>query len=142
MHLPRFVKQLLCMLLLVPAAALAGHKPAKGHKDAKPAQSQDSKPAQDKDSKSAKALLEEGSKYMKARRFPQALNALRRCTSVDPKLADCHLKLGAVYGSTGEYDLGAQQYREFLKLAPNSPMAPKVRGILADYEKEKHGVRR
>lgn len=123
MHLSRIVKPLLCALFLVPAIALAGPKPA-------------SEP------RSAVALLEEGIHLLKAKDYERALTVLQRCVALDPKLADCHLKLGSAYAYLMEFDKAAEQYREFLKLDPDSPYASRVQDILKAYEQKKREEQR
>lgn len=123
MHLSQTVKPLLCVLFLVPALALAEPKPAQ-------------------EPRSAVALMEEGTHYLKAKDFPRALSVLQRCVALYPKYADCHLKLGSTYAYLDEFDKGAEQYREFLKLDPDSPHASKVRDILKAYEQKKREERR
>ncbi len=52
------------------------------------------------------------------------------CVRTNPSLAQCHKLLGTTYVKLGDDELGAEEYRTFLKLAPNHPDAEKVLQIL------------
>jgi len=82
----------------------------------------------------ARAFLEDGMALLKKKQYDEAVDLLEKCVEADPKLARCHMYLGSAYARLRKSELGAQHYREFLKLAPDDPQASTVRSLLDAYE--------
>ncbi|MFL5346998.1 MAG: FHA domain-containing protein [Hyalangium sp.] len=85
----------------------------------------------------AKQFYSDAAKLLRARQYDQALTLASKCTQLTPENADCHMVLGAAYAGLSRWDEAAKHYREFLKLAPDHPNAPKVRQSVENYEKSK-----
>ncbi|MFY0580138.1 FHA domain-containing protein [Cystobacter fuscus] len=83
----------------------------------------------------SKALLEEGKTLLRQQKYQDAESYFRKCISVDPGNASCHMWMGTTVARLGNFEKGAQFYREFLRLAPNDPNAAKVKKLIDDYEK-------
>ncbi len=82
-------------------------------------------------------LLTEATQLIKARAYQEAVTILEKCLKIDVGNADCHLRLGVAYAGQGNIDKGAEQYRQFVKLAPNHAQAPKVKEMLDAYDAKK-----
>ncbi|XXF76441.1 FHA domain-containing protein [Myxococcaceae bacterium GXIMD 01537] len=102
------------------------------------------KPAGDKPAATASAtdaetnqLLADSLVLLRNKQYPEAVNLLEKCLKVDSKKADCHLRLGVAYASTGKPDKGADHYRRFVELAPTHPKAAEVRAMIENYEKSR-----
>jgi tetratricopeptide (TPR) repeat protein len=67
--------------------------------------------------------------------FQGALPALEKAISLDPKNAYAHYFAGIAYSNTGRPDKMAEQFQQFLKLAPNAPEAAQVRSLLRSVRK-------
>ncbi|EPX62973.1 Adenylate cyclase [Cystobacter fuscus DSM 2262] len=83
----------------------------------------------------SKALLEEGKTLLRQQKYQDAESYFRKCIAVDPSNASCHMWMGTTVARLGNFEKGAQFYREFLRLAPNDPNAAKVKKLIDDYEK-------
>ncbi len=82
-------------------------------------------------------LLAEATQLIKARAYQEAVTILEKCLKIDAGNPDCHLRLGVAYAGQGNIDKGAEQYRQFYKLAPKHPQAPKVKDMLDAYDAKK-----
>ena len=71
---------------------------------------------------------------IRQKRISEALDILRPEVRAHPDQARGHLFLGVALQRSGDPEGAVLQYRLFLKLAPNSPEAGKIREILHDYE--------
>lgn len=94
--------------------------------------------AEDNAQEQAKQFYSDAAKLLRARQYDQALTLAAKCTQLTPENADCHMVLGAAYAGLSRWDEAAKHYREFLKLAPDHPNAPKVRQSVENYEKSKN----
>ncbi|WP_232537078.1 FHA domain-containing protein [Cystobacter fuscus] len=83
----------------------------------------------------SKALLEEGKALLRQQKYQEAESLFRKCIAVDPSNASCNMWMGTTVARLGNFEKGAQFYREFLRLAPNDPNAGKVKKLIDDYEK-------
>jgi len=85
----------------------------------------------------AAKLLDEGMLLMKKKQYTQARDTLIHCLKVDKAQARCHMYLGSAYAKLKELETAARHYKAFVDLAPDDPLAPKVREIIQEYEKNK-----
>ena len=115
------------LLLLGTSAAAAGtpakKKPAVAKKKGKPS------PAQ--------SLYADAAKLLRAKQYAEAETTAKRCIDADPQFADCHMLRGSALAGKAQWDEAAGEYRTFLSMAPDHPLAPKVRQTLERYEKAK-----
>jgi pSer/pThr/pTyr-binding forkhead associated (FHA) protein/tetratricopeptide (TPR) repeat protein len=71
-------------------------------------------------------------------KYREALRLAKECAKVSPNTADCHLMLGIVEARLGNIDRGADHYRRFIELAPEShKMREGVLKNLRDYDAAK-----
>jgi len=81
----------------------------------------------------AQELFERGRALLKAGDFREAQARFSECLRADAAFADCHLGLGSAYARLLEPEEGAEHYREYLRLQPNSARAGEVRQLLDSY---------
>ena len=79
-------------------------------------------------------LFEEGKLLLGKRQYQDALPFFLKCVELDKNNAECHLALGAVYARLRQPEKGADQYREFLRLAPGHERAEEIRKLLEDFD--------
>ncbi len=91
----------------------------------------------DNSAEDAAKLLDEGMLLMKKKQYAQARDTLIHCLKADKTQARCHMYLGSAYAKLKELETAARHYKAFVDLAPNDPLAPKVREIIQEYEKNK-----
>jgi ABC transport system ATP-binding/permease protein len=84
----------------------------------------------------AKAAYDDAAKLLKARQYDGALSQGQKCVELDSSNGECHMVLGATYASLKNMNKAAEHYRQFLKLAPDHKLAPKIKKNLADYESQ------
>jgi serine/threonine-protein kinase len=70
-----------------------------------------------------------------------AVPKYQKCLELDPSVAECRIELAVCLTRLGQPEQAIAQYRLFLSQQPTHPMAPKVRGIVEDYERSKRGKR-
>jgi pSer/pThr/pTyr-binding forkhead associated (FHA) protein len=84
----------------------------------------------------AKTAYEDARRLLKAQQYGDALFMGNKCLELDPKNSECHMVLGATYASMeNKMEQAAFHYREFLKLAPDHKLAPRIKQNLDEYEK-------
>ncbi|HLL02035.1 MAG TPA: protein kinase [Myxococcaceae bacterium] len=74
---------------------------------------------------------------IRTRQFDAAASLARECLQLDPQYARCHMLLGTCYARLSKLELAAKHYREFVRLAPKDPDAPRVQQLLRAYERRK-----
>jgi tetratricopeptide (TPR) repeat protein len=62
--------------------------------------------------------------------FPAAVQDFEKTLALAPQYARAHYYAGMAYNRTGRPDKMVEQFQIFLKQAPDSPDAPKVRSLL------------
>ncbi|WP_204487846.1 tetratricopeptide repeat protein [Archangium primigenium] len=72
------------------------------------------------------ALYEQGVALLQKKDDRGAEALFQKCITRDPTFAHCHMMLGAAKVSQGQTAEGIKAYQEFLRLAPNDPMARQV----------------
>jgi Flp pilus assembly protein TadD len=82
-------------------------------------------------------LYDDAAKQLRAKQFTEAEATAKRCIDAAPQSADCHMLRGAALAGENHWDEAAQEYRTFLRMAPNHRLAPKVRETLDNYEHDK-----
>lgn len=87
----------------------------------------------------AAQLRAKATQQVREARLAEAEVTARACIQKYPAEAHCHLLLGSTVARRGRAEEGAKEYREFLRLAPDDPAAPKVKRLLEDYEKSQLG---
>ncbi|HYV46033.1 MAG TPA: protein kinase [Myxococcaceae bacterium] len=80
------------------------------------------------------ALCEEGKQMLRQKQYKQASALFNSCLNLDKRNADCNLGLGSAWANLGSQAKAAKYYREFLRLAPNHPLAGDVKVLLQQYE--------
>jgi len=97
---------------------------------------EDEEEEEDHESRRTQALRQykEGNEQLKKRAFASAVKAFRAALRADPSFAYAHRGLGVAYASMKEPKKAIQQYRLYLKKAPNAPDASQVRKILKQAE--------
>src|SRR5438552_865750 len=83
-----------------------------------------------KDPNSGKGLFIQGSLYRHLGRMAESERSLRNALQADPTLANAHLELVNLYRQEENRGAVVAELQAFLKLYPNHPMAPRVRGML------------
>jgi pSer/pThr/pTyr-binding forkhead associated (FHA) protein len=83
----------------------------------------------------ARQLHHEGVMLIRKQQLPEAESVLKKCITLKPTYAPCHLALGSAAARRNRPEESTQYYREFLRLAPNHEMAPSVRKLVADHDK-------
>lgn len=81
--------------------------------------------------------LEDGIQLLKKKQYASARDSLQKCLKTDPGQARCHMYLGSAYAKLRELETAATHYRSFIAMAPDDPLAPKVKELLEQYEKQK-----
>ena len=76
-----------------------------------------------------------GSVYQRMGKLRDAEQALEETLQIDPKMAKAHLELVNVYMAQKNQPQAIAQLKQFLKAAPNDPLAPKVKDVLKRLEK-------
>ncbi len=85
----------------------------------------------------ANRAYKDATTLFKGRQYNEALVMGEKCVTLMPKNPECHVLLAAVYARLNQPDKAADYYRKFLEIAPDHPLAPKVRDNLEKYEKGK-----
>jgi Tfp pilus assembly protein PilF len=126
--------------------AAPAHPPPKTQaKKDKPPPSKDVKTASAKEPEAAdpsapsnqelsSALCEEGKELLRQKQYKQASALFNSCLNVDKRNAECNLGLGSSWANMGSQAKASKYYREFLRLAPNHPLAGDVQKLLQQYE--------
>ncbi|MBN1208078.1 MAG: protein kinase [Myxococcaceae bacterium] len=83
----------------------------------------------------APAAFANAAALLRARQYAEASQQASWCVKLTPRNADCHMILGAAQAGMGRFDTAVVHYRKFLELAPDHKMAPKVRQMLAEYDR-------
>lgn len=91
---------------------------------------QEYKAAAQRDPKSPEALAGLANLYLKAKRLPDAEEALRRYVGVDPDNASAHLQLGRVLAGEGKSDAAEAEIETALRLAPENDKARRELALL------------
>ncbi len=93
--------------------------------------------ASEKVEKSNRAGAEEqfnqGMTLFSERKYKEAGEFFVKAIQLDPKHAQAHMYLGTCYAKTNRFDEGAAEYEEFVHLAPDDKMVPRVIEILKPY---------
>ncbi|WP_224369175.1 hypothetical protein [Hyalangium versicolor] len=87
-----------------------------------------------KSSKESLTLRDDAAALIKGKQYPEAQALTKRCIDADPSFAECHMLRGAALAGMTDWEEAAKEYRTFLNLAPDHPLAPKVRQTLENYE--------
>jgi Flp pilus assembly protein TadD len=61
--------------------------------------------------------------HAEAHRYQECVDAAKRATELDPKLAEAYNNLGFCYGSLGRWDEGIENVRKALSIKPDFPLA-------------------
>lgn len=93
-------------------------------------------PAEDRQAQLEKFFNESKDSFL-AKKYRNSEKTLRRCIAYDEAYAPCHMLLGSTYARLQKLEAGLRHYRRFLELDPESPQAPQVRKLIADYEATK-----
>jgi len=72
-------------------------------------------------------LAQNSMEYLKSGRWDDAQAEIQALLNIDANSAEAHLLLGTVFANKRRFTEAADEYERFLKMAPNSPNAPKVR---------------
>lgn len=75
-------------------------------------------------------------------KLKEAERALQEALKRDPKMARAHLELVNVYVAEKNQPQAVAHLKQFLKAAPNDPLAPKVKQVLSALEKKQGQVSR
>ena len=86
--------------------------------------------AQAADANNAEVYHFRGVAHASKTNFQAAAADLEKAIEIDPANAQSHYYLGIVYSRLGQRDKSINHYQTFLKLAPDSPDAPKVQSLL------------
>ena len=86
--------------------------------------------AQQADDDNAAVFHYRGIAQASKQNFTAAAADLERAAELDPSNAQSHYYAGMVYGRLRKTDQMVNHYQMFLRLAPNSPEAPKVQSLL------------
>jgi tetratricopeptide (TPR) repeat protein len=76
-----------------------------------------------------------GSVYERLGKMREAEQALQETLQLDPRMAKAHLELVNVYLAGKKQPEAIAQLKQFLKAAPNDPLAPRVKEVLKRLEK-------
>jgi ABC transport system ATP-binding/permease protein len=80
------------------------------------------------------ALVEEGKQLLRQKQYKQASALFNSCLNIDKGNAECNLGLGSAWANMGSQSKASKYYKEFLRLAPNHPLAGDVQVLLKQYE--------
>ncbi|HJT01759.1 MAG TPA: tetratricopeptide repeat protein [Terriglobales bacterium] len=83
-----------------------------------------------------------GSVYERLGKMREAEQALQETLQLDPRMAKAHLELVNVYLAGKNQPEAIAQLKQFLKAAPNDPLAPRVKEVLKRLEKTPASVSR
>jgi predicted Zn-dependent protease len=72
----------------------------------------------------------------------EAQQALQEALQLDPRMVKAHLELVNVYLAGKNQPEAIAQLKQFLKAAPNDPLAPRVKEVLKRLEKTRASVSR
>jgi TolA-binding protein len=81
-------------------------------------------------------LHSDAARLLRAKQYAEAETLAKRCIDATPNSADCHMLRGAALAGLSNWAEAAEEYRTFLRLAPDHTLAPKVRETLDNYEKQ------
>jgi predicted Zn-dependent protease len=84
------------------------------------------------DPKETALAIAQAAGWLEVRRIAEARALLERLVRENPSLEAAWFYLGQAALGGGDRAAASLAFRRFLALAPSSPMAPSVRGILAD----------
>ena len=76
-----------------------------------------------------------GSIYERMGKLREAEQALQEALQLDPRMAKAHLELVNVYLAEKNQPQAIAQLKQFLKVAPSDPLAPRVKEVLKRLEK-------
>src|SRR5438128_704378 len=65
-------------------------------------------------------FMESGKKYLAQHEYQEAIIQLRNAVQLNPRLAEAHYLLGIAYASIGQLQNAAPEFREAVKLQPDS----------------------
>jgi tetratricopeptide (TPR) repeat protein len=82
------------------------------------------------DAGSSEVYLHYGVYYSDQKNYAEAIKALEKAISLDPKNAYAHYYIGMAYSESGQTGKMAAPFQTFLKLAPEAPEAAKVRSMI------------
>ncbi len=83
---------------------------------------------------SAEAQYFLGEAYLAIKKGSLAVGHLEKAIELEPdKMADVHLRLGALYEGAGMKPRAAEEYRRYLEKRPNSDRAAKLRRFVEEY---------
>jgi len=91
-------------------------------------------PADPSNQELSTALCEEGKQMLRQKQYKQASALFNSCLNLDKRSAECNLGLGSAWANMGSQAKASKYYREFLRLAPNHPLAGDVQTLLKQYE--------
>jgi Tfp pilus assembly protein PilF len=80
------------------------------------------------------ASLGLGTVFLERHEFEPAIEFYTRALALAPDLPDPHWGLATTYHEMGNRPKAGHHFREFLKLAPDSLLAPLAKSMLAKYE--------
>ena len=83
-----------------------------------------------------------GSVYERLGKMREAQQALQEALQLDPRMVKAHLELVNVYLADRNQPQAIAQLKQFLKAAPNDPLAPRVKEVLKRLEKTTVSVSR
>lgn len=79
--------------------------------------------------RSAQQAFEEGTRLMKAQRFPEAVAAFQQAVKTRPDFAEAHSNLGYSLRNTGQLDQAIASYQEAIRLKPDLAEAREYLGV-------------
>ena len=77
----------------------------------------------------AQRAFDEGTRYMKAKQYAEAVAAFQRAVKVRPDFAEAHSNLGYSLRNTGKIDQAIAAYREAIRLKPDLAEAREYLGV-------------
>ncbi len=87
------------------------------------------------DASRAEAFYFLGDSYLKLRKGSLAVPALEKSLELDPiGMADAHLLLGSLYSAARYSDRAVEEYRQFLKKKPDSPMKDELKAYIEKHQ--------
>jgi len=91
-------------------------------------------PADPSNQELSTTLCQEGKELLREKQYKQASALFNSCLNLDKRNAECNLGLGSAWANLGSQAKASKYYREFLRLAPNHPLAGDVKVLLQQYE--------
>ncbi len=79
--------------------------------------------------RTAQQAFEEGTRFMKAKRYREAVAALQEAVRLRPDFAEAHSNLGYSLRNDGELDRAIASYQEAIRLKPNLAEAHEYLGV-------------